>query len=149
MIEEKIEQFQSLAGRILPMILRHAKEEDIEVYEEYALITYNLSHSFEISDLMTILENHPEMQLCYVTKPCEATYYGTTCCGFSMPRRRCKFKVNGMTNSYGKVDKLTVTVYISLEYMLNDIRYDLESHMERCSLSYNMGITNLLRIFSV
>lgn len=149
MIEEKIEQFQSVASKILPMMLRNARVGKADVYEEYALLTYQLSREISFDEVKAMFENHHDAEICYITKPCEESCYVASLCAFSLPRRRCKYKVNALTNSRGGIDSVMITVYQSLEYMVQDLRYDLESHQDRCSIDYCLGVSKLLSIFSV
>ena len=57
------------------------------------------------------------------------------------------YKINVMTNGYGLVDQIRVTVYESMEFMGGDLCNDLELHSKAGSFKYKRPKYDVLKYF--
>ena len=136
MLKQFCNDFLSVIPLQLPQLLDTRAMEDIQYYEDYALLVFPLSTPLSFEDVTDMLEDEMEMIFLYHHIPSFQTVFGHSCCAYSNPAFGRMFKVNAKTNGGGMVDQIKVTIYESLEYMSADVCLDLELHANTGHFKY-------------
>ena len=131
----------------LPKLMDTHKMEQPEYYQDYALIVFPVATPLLLEEVMDMLEDEMEMIILYHHNPSFATPFGHSCCAYSNPAFGRMFKINAKTNESGLVDRITVTIYESLEYMSADVCLDLELHARTGHFKYRKPKDEVLLAF--
>ena len=131
----------------LPKLMDTHKMEQPEYYQDYALIVFPVATPLLLEEVMDMLEAEMEMIILYHHIPSFATPFGHSCCAYSNPAFGRMFKINAKTNESGLVDRITVTIYESLEYMSADVCLDLELHARTGHFKYRKPKDEVLLAF--
>lgn len=129
MIHKKVDDVRELMPTLLPEIMSDATMGDVQYDDDIAIITYTLSHRFEVEDIKDIIEEQMELNILYYFVPSEHTTFGQQLCAYSDHNFGHMFKVHATTNGAGLVDMLVVTVFDSPEIMCINILFDLDLHV--------------------
>lgn len=147
MLEQFCDDFLAVVPLQLPELLDKRKMEKPVKYDDYVLLTFQLNTPFTIEEVMDMLEDEMEMIILYHHIPSFATPFGHSCCAYSNPAFGRMFKINAKTNESGLVDRITVTIYESLEYMSADVCLDLELHARTGHFKYRKPKDEVLLAF--
>ena len=131
----------------LPKLMDTHKMEQPEYYQDYALIVFPVATPLLLEEVMDMLEDEMEMIILYHHIPSFATPFGHSCYAYSNPAFGRMFKINAKTNESGLVDRITVTIYESLEYMSADVCLDLELHARTGHFKYRKPKDEVLLAF--
>ena len=131
----------------LPKLMDTHKMEQPEYYQDYALIVFPVATPLLLEEVMDMLEDEMEMIILYHHIPSFATPFGHSCCAYSNPAFGRMFKINAKTNESGLVDRITVTIYESLDYMSADVCLDLELHARTGHFKYRKPKDEVLLAF--
>ena len=128
MTQTTVDLFNSLAPLLLPQLIDLNLMEEIEEYDDYALITFTLPRPMTIDFVMDCLEDQMELNILYHMVTSDARNAPQHCCAYSNPAFGRMYKLNAQTNRDGMVDTLYVYLYDSLEVMLEDMKSDIALH---------------------
>ena len=131
----------------LPKLMDTHKMEQPEYYQDYALIVFPVATPLLLEEVMDMLEDEMEMIILYHHIPSFAPPFGHSCCAYSNPAFGRMFKITAKTNESGLVDRITVTIYESLEYMSADVCLDLELHARTGHFKYRKPKDEVLLAF--
>ena len=98
------------------------------VYDDYILLTFQVSGNFTLEEVMDMLEDDMEMILLYHHIPSHATAFGHSACAYSNPAFGRMFKINARTDADGRVKTVQATLFDSLEQMCGEVCNDLALH---------------------
>ena len=136
MLQNFYNDFISSVPLQLPKLMdTHTMEQPV-YYQDYALIVFPVATPLPLEEVMDMLEDEMEMILLYHHIPSFDTAFAHSCCAYSNPAFGRMFKVNATTNERGLVDRITVTIYESLEFMSADVCLDLELHARTGHFKY-------------
>ena len=128
MIHKSIERF--LEGAIYKMdgvvIPKCEVKEQREVYRDCAILTFSLSHPLTVKQLMYALEGNHGLVLMYHHMRSKDTDFGHSLCFFQQPGTGEMFQLDCSTNSEGKITKVNIKIYSSLERMVAELRHQLD-----------------------
>lgn len=147
MLQESIEQFKMLVSLQMPNLVSPTMLEDIEMCDDYAILTFQLPKTFGMESLIDELEDQMELILLYHMVPSKDTPFGQSCCAYSNPRFGHMFKMNSISDEWGNCNVLYVTVYSSLEYMGDELRKELARVSSKGQFIYHRQETELLLDF--
>lgn len=147
MLQHFIDDFFDCAAQQLPLLISTEWMEEPIYYEDYALFVFNPSVSFNLESIMNMLEDEMVLIPLYHMIPSSATSFGHCYCAFSNPSFGHMYKINVMTNGYGLVDQIRVTVYESMEFMGGDLCNDLELHSKAGFFKYKRPKYDVLKYF--
>ena len=136
MLQNFYNDFISSVPLQLPKLMDTHKMEQPVYYQDYALIVFSVATPLLLEEVMDMLEDEMEMILLYHHIPSFATSFGHSCCAYSNPAFGRMFKINAKTNESGLVDRITLTIYESLEFMSADVCLDLELHARTGHFKY-------------
>lgn len=128
MIQKNTEEFLSLVPLQLPQLLNVARMEQPQLYDDYALLTFNLAEAYSLEEVMNMWEDDIELVILYHHVPSPTVRFGHSACAYSNPNFGQMYKVNAQTNDDGLVDCVKVTVFDSVEQMCGDLCLDLTLH---------------------
>ncbi|MCQ2145921.1 MAG: hypothetical protein MJZ16_00215 [Bacteroidales bacterium] len=128
MIQKEIDNFRSLGPLLLPGLIDLNHLEEINNYDDYAILTFSLSEPMSIEDVMDNMEDQMELNILYHMVTSDSTDSGQHCCAYANPTFGHMYKLNAQTEMSGKVETIYVYVYSSLEIMLEDLKNDLDQH---------------------
>ena len=136
MLQNFYNDFISSVPLQLPKLMDTHKMEQPVYYQDYALIVFSVATPLPLEEVMDMLEDEMEMILLYHHIPSFSTSFGHSCCAYSNPAFGRMFKINAKTNESGLVDRITLTIYESLEFMSADVCLDLELHARTGHFKY-------------
>ena len=96
---------------------------------------------------MDIFEDDMELITLYQHVPVGLEKSGHSTCAYSNPAFGQMFKMNARVTDTGKVDRIDVTIYDSLEFMCSDICLDLKLHEQGGYFKYRKNKEELLAEF--
>jgi len=147
MIQKEIDDFKSLGPLLLPELIDLNHLDEINDYDDYAILTFSLSEPMAIDDVMDSMEDQMELNILYHMVTSESTDSGQHCCAYANPTFGHMYKLNAQTGMSGKVETLYVYVYSSLEVMLEDLKEDLDQHSQLGHFITKMEMTRFVSDF--
>ena len=96
--------------------------------DDSILLTFELKQPKMLEEVMDCLEDDIALIMLYHHIPSRQTDFGHSCCAYSNPAFGQMFKVNAQTGDSGMVNRLSVTVFDSLEIMCADLTLDVQLH---------------------
>lgn len=131
----------------MPQLLNVATMEEPQFYGDYVLLTFPLRDPYDLEEVMDIFEDDMELITLYQHVPVGLEKSGHSTCAYSNPAFGQMFKMNARTTDTGKVDRIDVTIYDSLEFMCSDICLDLKLHEQSGHFKYRRNKEELLAEF--
>lgn len=128
MLQLFYDDFLSFVPLQLPQLLDVTTMEQPQFYDDYVLLSFPLADPYDLEEVMDIFEDDMELITLYHHIPSSATTFGSSTCAYSNPAFGQMFKMNARVSDTGKVDRIDVTIYESLEFMCSDICLDLKLH---------------------
>lgn len=119
------------------------KKEILDIREEYE---YHLNTPLTLSRVMNILEEQDDIFILYNFVPSKAVLCNRTCCGVSRPGSEHIIKIVAETNDYGLCEKIHITIFNSLEDILEDIYDEIKRVEERYSLNFEDNYCTFLAL---
>lgn len=126
MTPETILSFKTLAPLLLPELLDLNHLESIDDYDDYALLAFNLARPTHIEEILDALEDQMELSVLY-----HVILSSHHACAYSNPGFGHMYKVNVQTDRQGMADSLYISLFESLEVMLEALTDDLECHQSQ------------------
>ena len=131
----------------LPQLLDVTTMEEPQFYGDYVLLTFPLRTPYELDEVMDMFEDDMELITLYHHIPMRTEKFGHSTCAYSNPAFGQMFKMNARVSDTGKVDRIDVTIYESLEFMCSDICLDLKLHEKTGHFKYRKTKEELLAEF--
>lgn len=147
MLQLFYDDFLSFVPLQLPQLLDVTTMEAPKFYDDYVLLSFPLTERYELEEVMDIFEDDMELIILYHHIPSGATVFGSSTCAYSNPAFGQMFKMNARVTDTGKVDRIDVTIYESLEFMCSDICLDLKLHEQNGHFKYCKPKEELLAEF--
>ena len=142
-------KFKVLAPLILPELIDNNQLEEVSLYEDYAIMPYNVQYPRPLEEVMNMFEDNMELFVLYHMVPSKQTDFGHTCCAYSNPSTERMFKINATTNGEGNVDTVQVTIYDSLEIMSTDLLQDLRLNEKRGEIRFRRNQAEIMNDFNL
>ena len=139
-----VEDFEQTLPSRFPGLLDKASVTNTSVAEDTVTLTYALKAKYGIDDVMDIFEDQMEFSVLYDFEVSRDVLFGRQCCAYADTKFDSIVKVNATTNQHGLVDQLTITLYESVEVMVNDLIADLRRHSSYGCLRFAKSIKDLL-----
>ena len=111
----------------LPQLLDVATMEEPQFYGDYVLLMFPLRDPYDLDEVMDMFEDDMELITLYHHIPMRSEKFGHSTCAYSNPSFGQMFKMNAKTDTEGKVNRIIVTIYDSLEQMYGDLCLDLHT----------------------
>lgn len=147
MQKEQIDRFITLASLEMPALVSQPLFQGAELYEDYALLTFRLSRTYPLEELIDELEDQMGLVLLYHHVPSADTLFGQRCCAYANPRYGHMHKLNVQANDRVECDTLYVTLYDSLDIMASELRDELDRVMNSGKLLYAIKEADLVKDF--
>ena len=147
MLRHFLNDFLSFVPLQLPQLLDVTTMEEPQFYGDYVLLTFPLRDTYELEEVMDMFEDDMELITLYHHIPMPTEQYGHSTCAYSNPAFGQMFKMNARVSDTGKVDRIDVTIYESLEFMCSDICLDLKLHEKTGHFKYRKTKEELLAEF--
>ena len=147
MLRHFLNDFLSFVPLQLPQLLDVTTMEEPQFYGDYVLLTFPLRDTYELEEVMDMFEDDMELITLYHHIPMPTEQYGHSTCAYSNPAFGQMFKMNARVTDTGKVDRIDVTIYDSLEFMCSDICLDLKLHEQGGYFKYRKNKEELLAEF--
>lgn len=148
MLQEEISRFKTIVSLLLPELIQNGYADKPTIYEEYAILSYDVQDPVPLDDVMDMLEDNAGLAILYQHVPSDATLFGHSVCAFPNPSLGLMYKLNAATDDSGCVDRVTVTVFDSLEQMHSELMSDLMLHSDRGRFVIHMDEAELYNLFS-
>jgi len=100
----------------------------IEVYEDIALLEYELEESRAMEDVLDALEDDMGLAFLYYAEKDNGKFVTHHACAICNPSGDYMFKVNCISDAEDMVSVLNFTIFGCIEVMNNDLQNDLKNH---------------------
>lgn len=147
MLQHFLDDFLSFVPLQLPQLIDITTMEEPQVYDDFILLSFPLSEQYDLEEVMDIFEDDIELIILYHHIPTSASSFGHSTCAYSNPAFGQMFKMNARVSDNGKVHRIDVTIYDSLEYMCSDLCLDLQLHEKSGHFKYQKRKEELLAEF--
>ena len=147
MLRHFYNDFMAFVPLQLPQLLDVTTMEEPQFYGDYVLLTFPLRTPYELDEVMDMFEDDMELITLYHHIPMRTEKFGHSTCAYSNPAFGQMFKMNARVSDTGKVDRIDVTIYESLEFMCSDICLDLKLHEKTGHFKYRKTKEELLAEF--
>ena len=148
MLRKYFEEFMADVPEQLPQLIHKSWMKKPIIYDEYILLEFNFPQAFSLEDIMNMFEDQMELIILYHMVPSTSTSFGHCCCAYTNPAFGHMYKMNVMIDGNGLVNRVTVTIFDSLEFMGGDLCNDLELHAKTGSFKYRQNKFEVLSYFS-
>lgn len=147
MLRKYFEEFMADVPEQLPQLIHKSWMKKPIIYDEYILLEFNFPQAFSLEDIMNMFEDQMELIILYHMVPSTYTSFGHCCCAYTNPAFGHMYKMNVMIDGNGLVNRVTVTIFDSLEFMGGDLCNDLELHAKTGSFKYRQNKFEVLSYF--
>ena len=147
MLRKYFEEFMADVPEQLPQLIHKSWMKKPIIYDEYILLEFNFPQAFSLEDIMNKFEDQMELIILYHMVPSTSTSFGHCCCAYTNPAFGHMYKMNVMIDGNGLVNRVTVTIFDSLEFMGGDLCNDLELHAKTGSFKYRQNKFEVLSYF--
>ena len=147
MLRKYFEEFMADVPEQLPQLIHKSWMKKPIIYDEYILLEFNFPQAFSPEDIMNMFEDQMELIILYHMVPSTSTSFGHCCCAYTNPAFGHMYKMNVMIDGNGLVNRVTVTIFDSLEFMGGDLCNDLELHAKTGSFKYRQNKFEVLSYF--
>lgn len=147
MLRKYFEEFMADVPEQLPQLIYKSWMKKPIIYDEYILLEFNFPQAFSLEDIMNMFEDQMELIILYHMVPSTSTSFGHCCCAYTNPAFGHMYKMNVMIDGNGLVNRVTVTIFDSLEFMGGDLCNDLELHAKTGSFKYRQNKFEVLSYF--
>ena len=147
MLRKYFEEFMADVPEQLPQLIHKSWMKKPIIYDEYILLEFNFPQAFSLEDIMNMFEDQMELIILYHMVPSTSTSFGHCCCAYTNPAFGHRYKMNVMIDGNGLVNRVTVTIFDSLEFMGGDLCNDLELHAKTGSFKYRQNKFEVLSYF--
>ena len=147
MLRKYFEEFMADVPEQLPQLIHKSWMKKPIIYDEYILLEFNFPQAFSLEDIMNMFEDQMELIILYHMVPSTSTSFGHCCCAYTNPAFGHMYKMNVMIDGNGLVNRVTVTIFDSLEFMGGDLCNDLELHAKTRSFKYRQNKFEVLSYF--
>ena len=147
MLRKYFEEFMADVPEQLPQLIHKSWMKKPIIYDEYILLEFNFPQAFSLEDIMNMFEDQMELIILYHMVPSTSTSFGHCCCAYTNPAFGHMYKMNVMIDGNGLVNRVTVTIFDSLEFMGGDLCNDLELHAKTGSFKYRQNKIEVLSYF--
>ena len=147
MLRKYFEEFMADVPEQLPQLIHKSWMKKPIIYDEYILLEFNFPQAFSLEDIMNMVEDQMELIILYHMVPSTSTSFGHCCCAYTNPAFGHMYKMNVMIDGNGLVNRVTVTIFDSLEFMGGDLCNDLELHAKTGSFKYRQNKFEVLSYF--
>ena len=147
MLRQYFEEFMADVPEQLPQLIHKSWMKKPIIYDEYILLEFNFPQAFSLEDIMNMFEDQMELIILYHMVPSTSTSFGHCCCAYTNPAFGHMYKMNVMIDGNGLVNRVTVTIFDSLEFMGGDLCNDLELHAKTGSFKYRQNKFEVLSYF--
>jgi hypothetical protein len=147
MLRKYFEEFMADVPAQLPQLIHKSWMKKPIIYDEYILLEFNFPQAFSLEDIMNMFEDQMELIILYHMVPSTSTSFGHCCCAYTNPAFGHMYKMNVMIDGNGLVNRVTVTIFDSLEFMGGDLCNDLELHAKTGSFKYRQNKFEVLSYF--
>ena len=147
MLRKYFEEFMADVPEQLPQLIHKSWMKKPIIYDEYILLEFNFPQAFSLEDIMNMFEDQMELITLYHMVPSTSTLFGHCCCAYTNPAFGHMYKMNVMIDGNGLVNRVTVTIFDSLEFMGGDLCNDLELHAKTGSFKYRQNKFEVLSYF--
>ena len=147
MLRKYFEEFMADVPEQLPQLIHKSWMKKPIIHDEYILLEFNFPQAFSIEDIMNMFEDQMELIRLYHMVPSTSTSFGHCCCAYTNPAFGHMYKMNVMIDGNGLVNRVTVTIFDSLEFMGGDLCNDLELHAKTGSFKYRQNKFEVLSYF--
>jgi hypothetical protein len=144
MLQDSIEQFKIFAPLQMPDLFDTAQLTEVELTEDYALLSYILPQDFPFTQLVDYLDEQMGLVLLYSLIPSDSITFGRNCCAFANPVFGHHYKINAHCDDDGNCNGLYVTIYGSLEYMGEQLRHELRRVASKGRFAYQLSEDDLI-----
>ena len=127
MLQHFYDEFITYVPMQLPQLLDVTTTQQ-QKDDDSILLTFELKQPKTLEEVMDCLEDDIALIMLYHHIPSRQTDFGHSCCAYSNPAFGQMFKVNAQTGDNGMVNRLSVTVFDSLEIMCADLTLDVQLH---------------------
>ena len=143
----QLKTFMADVPEQLPQLIHKSWMKKPIIYDEYILLEFNFPQAFSLEDIMNMFEDQMELIILYHMVPSTSTSFGHCCCAYTNPAFGHMYKMNVMIDGNGLVNRVTVTIFDSLEFMGGDLCNDLELHAKTGSFKYRQNKFEVLSYF--
>ena len=147
MLRKYFEEFMADVPEQLPQLIHKSWMKKPIIYDEYVLLEFSFPQAFSLEDIMNMFEDQMELIILYHMVPSTSTSFGHCCCAYTNPAFGHMYKMNVMIDGNGLVNRVTVTIFDSLEFMGGDLCNDLELHAKTGSFKYRQNKFEVLSYF--
>ena len=147
MLRKYFEEFMADVPEQLPQLIHKSWMKKPIIYDEYILLEFNFPQAFSLEDIMNMFEDQMELIILYHMVPSTSPSFGHCCCAYTNPAFGHMYKMNVMIDGNGLVNRVTVTIFDSLEFMGGDLCNDLELHAKTGSFKYRQNKFEVLSYF--
>ena len=147
MLRKYFEEFMADVPEQLPQLIHKSWMKKPIIYDEYILLEFNFPQAFSLQDIIKMFEYQMELIILYHMVPSTSTSFGHCCCAYTNPAFGHMYKMNVMIDGNGLVNRVTVTIFDSLEFMGGDLCNDLELHAKTGSFKYRQNKFEVLSYF--
>lgn len=134
-MEETIHKFEINMSLVAPGIINTDGIEENVLYDDRAVVRYQLQRPMEIGEIIDRLDNIDRLVMLYYFIQRRDSQIGRSCSYYSDNKHGPMYRIDFYTERDGKCHNITVIFFTSLEYMYQDIirehgRIQLHGRME-------------------
>ena len=134
-MEETIHKFEINMSLVAPGIINTDGIEENALYDDRAVVRYQLQRPMEIGEIIDRLDNIDRLVMLYYFIQRRDSQIGRSCSYYSDNKHGPMYRIDFYTERDGKCHNITVIFFTSLEYMYQDIirehgRIQLHGRME-------------------
>ncbi len=120
------------------------EEEILPCWEKY---TYFIKKALPLEQVMEIIDEQYNLLFLYHYEPSNFILCGHKCCYVSTPEADHMVKISVSTDENGLCDRVHLTIYHSIEIMIDDIMKENHYMQSKHEFNFNETMGNYIKLF--
>lgn len=141
-------KIESIYKLTMPELFDTNNVKEIELLPSWEKYTYFLSTAMPLEQIMDIIDEQYNLMFLYHFIPSRSIYCGHTCCFVSTPEADHMVKITASTDDSGLCDRVHLTIYHSIENMIDDVIQEKNYLSRKFDFSFDDTYSTFIRLFS-
>ena len=141
-------KIESIYKLTMPELFDTNKVKEVEQLPSWEKYTYYLNNILPLEEVMEILEEQNNLLFLYYLIPSPSILCGHTCCYVSTPAVDHMVKISASTDDTGMCDRVHLTIYHSVETMIDDIIQENHYLQRRFGFRFDDTFASFIKLFS-
>lgn len=141
-------KIESIYKLTMPGLFDTNKVKEVELLPSWEKYTYYFDNALSLDQVMEIIDEQNNLLFLYHLIPSPSVLCGHTCCYVSTPEADHMVKISASTDDTGMCDRVHLTIYHSIETMIDDVIQENNYLQRRFGFRFDDTFASFIKLFS-